>query len=147
MNEAIARQANKGDGCKGHFWESRFRCDPLLTDEALLNAMSYVDLNPFRTGITTTPESSDHTSIKERLNPRFNCVLYICRRNTLQIESTKLQPYSIFQSGLQLVEPREEVAKPLFDRRQFRDQPCQLMPFLKQFIYLRFESRLLFFEF
>ena len=72
LNEPIARQANKEDGCKGHFWESRFHCQPLLSDEALLTCMVYIDLNPVRAGIADTPETSEHTSIKERIKPQFN---------------------------------------------------------------------------
>ncbi len=34
--------------------------------------MSYVEFNPLRAGISTTPEESNFTSLKERLQPRFN---------------------------------------------------------------------------
>ncbi|WP_328186054.1 hypothetical protein [Marinobacter sp. OP 3.4] len=34
--------------------------------------MAYVDLNPVRAGMAETPEDSDHTSIQERIAPRFN---------------------------------------------------------------------------
>jgi len=34
--------------------------------------MVYVDLNPVRAAIAETPESSDYTSIKERLKPAFD---------------------------------------------------------------------------
>lgn len=72
LNEHIARAANKEDDCTGHFWESRFNSQSLPTDEALLACMVYVDLNPVRAAIAETPESSNHTSIQERLKPRFN---------------------------------------------------------------------------
>jgi hypothetical protein len=33
--------------------------------------MAYVDLNPVRAGIANSPETSDYTSIQERIQPRF----------------------------------------------------------------------------
>jgi hypothetical protein len=72
LNEPIARQANKEDGCTGHFWESRYKSQALLTEEALLTCMAYVDLNPVRADRCNTPEASDHTSIKARITPSLD---------------------------------------------------------------------------
>jgi hypothetical protein len=67
LNEFIARRANKEDGVKGRFWESRFKCQALLDDAAIIAGMVYVDLNPIRAGLAQTPEDSDFTSIQERI--------------------------------------------------------------------------------
>ena len=67
LNETIARHANREDECKGRFWEGRFKSQALLDEKALVTCMAYVDLNPVRAGITESLESSDFTSIQERL--------------------------------------------------------------------------------
>ncbi len=72
LNEPVARMANKEDGCTGHFWEARYTSQALLTEEALLSCMAYVDLNPVRAGMAETPEASDHTSIRERITGALN---------------------------------------------------------------------------
>jgi putative transposase len=67
LNEFIARAANKEDGVKGRFWESRFKCQALLDYAAIAACMVYVDLNPIRAGIAETPEDSDFTGIQQRI--------------------------------------------------------------------------------
>lgn len=61
-NKPISRRANKEDGCKGKFFESRFYSQALLDDSALLACSVYMDLNPIRADIVKTPEESEHTS-------------------------------------------------------------------------------------
>ena len=67
LNEHIARQANIEDGCKGRFWEGRFKSQAILDKEGLLACMIYVDLNPLRASLVATPEESADVSIHQRL--------------------------------------------------------------------------------
>ena len=67
LAEPIARRANREDGCKGRFWEGRFKAQRLCDELAVLAAMAYVDLNPVRAGIAERLDDATHTSAAARL--------------------------------------------------------------------------------
>lgn len=67
LKEPLARMANKEDDCKGTFWESRYKSIAILDEEALLATCAYIDLNPVAAGMAAAPETSKHTSIRQRV--------------------------------------------------------------------------------
>jgi REP element-mobilizing transposase RayT len=118
LNQPIARQANLEDECTGKFWESRFNSQALKTEEALLSCMAYVDLNPVRAGIAIRPETSEYTSIRERIEPEFNL------HNAVQDQAecgdlfefnTPLKPLLPFEGG----QRDEEQKGILFDFKEY----------------------------
>lgn len=67
LNEHVARRANLEDEVTGKYWEARFKSQALLDEQAILTCMVYTDLNPIRANMAATPETSDYTSIKQRI--------------------------------------------------------------------------------
>ena len=67
LKEPLARMANKQDGCRGTFFEGRYKSIAILDEESLLSVCAYIDLNPVAAGMVELPEDSPHTSIKERV--------------------------------------------------------------------------------
>ena len=68
LDERIAKRANTEDGVTGHFWQGRFGMRRICDDAALLACLIYVDLNLIRAGLAETPEDSQYTSAKLRID-------------------------------------------------------------------------------
>lgn len=64
----MAVRSNKEDEVSGHFWESRFGSELLADEASILTCMIYVDLNPIRAQLADSPETSDYTGAKERID-------------------------------------------------------------------------------
>lgn len=66
LNQPIALAANREDGCKGRFWESRAKSSVLLDDNAVLAAMVYADLNAASVDHIFTANNAPYTSLALR---------------------------------------------------------------------------------
>src|SRR6056297_2910642 len=108
LNEPIARQANAEDHVTGHFWQARFASQALLDEAAVLMVMAYVDLNPVRAGMAETPETSDYTSIQQRI-----AAWQAQQKPELETKSGDHgdEPASLERSVVELLGFREDAAK------------------------------------
>jgi hypothetical protein len=68
LKEPVARRANREEGSSGAFWEGRFKSVAVLDEASLLATAAYIDLNPLAAGAAPSPEESDHTSLRVRLD-------------------------------------------------------------------------------
>ena len=98
LNEPIARMANREDGCKGRFWEGRFKSQALLDEQAVLSCMAYVDLNPVRAQVCDQLEGAKHTSISRRIESGAEAD----QATTKPAPIRPLLPVAGLQSGLAL---------------------------------------------
>jgi len=68
IQSGFARWYNKTFERSGRFWADRFKSSILVDNQALLDCMLYVDLNPVRAGMVKRPELYTGSSIYARQN-------------------------------------------------------------------------------
>ena len=85
LNRYFALYMNKKNNTSGHFWSDRFYSTILEGDEALLNCMTYVDLNAIRAGIVNMPDQYEYGTIGHILKKknRFGMVALERLQNVL----------------------------------------------------------------
>jgi hypothetical protein len=66
LREPIARRANREDGCRGAFWQSRYKSIAILDDKAVLASCVFIDLCPMAAGLASSPKQSAFTSLRWR---------------------------------------------------------------------------------
>jgi putative transposase len=61
------RRINRLEKRTGTSWEGRYKCSPIETDRYLLACTRYVDLNPVRAKMVSTPEDYTWSSYRARI--------------------------------------------------------------------------------
>lgn len=64
LNLAYFHYYRKNYGWTGHFWQDRFKSQPVGKDEYFIQCGKYIELNPVRANITDKPESYPYSSYK-----------------------------------------------------------------------------------
>jgi REP element-mobilizing transposase RayT len=90
--EKIARAANHEDGSSGRFWAGRFKSVALLDEAAILACSVYVDLNPIRAGLATTPEESAYTSGRDRIQSMLETSTRLTAKDENSLLETRERP-------------------------------------------------------
>lgn len=67
LSQNIGQRANREDQEVGKFWQARYRAVRLLDETSLVACAAYVDLNPIRAAMAETLETSDYTSVQQRI--------------------------------------------------------------------------------
>ena len=95
------------DRYSGHSYEHRREwvesLQALLDNTAVIRCMAYVDLNPVRAGIAETPETSDFTSLKYRLDHKAHRLVPFLRPD-IEIQGLKEPLPLAFHEYLDLVD-------------------------------------------
>jgi putative transposase len=102
INEYISRKSNEEDKCTGHFWEGRFKSQALLNEQAVLSCMAYVDLNPIRAGMNDSLDSSEFTSIEQRVKQFSVDSIQLAEKSEKKIQGVGCVPLADFVGGKQL---------------------------------------------
>ena len=66
LNEHIARLANSEDGCKGRFWEGRFKTRAIANEADLLARMTTVGLDPVIARLDSGQQGSGQSEAPDR---------------------------------------------------------------------------------
>ncbi len=95
LSENVARRANKDEQISGRFWQGRFKSQQLLDEASILACAVYVDLNPIRAAVATTPEASRFTSAYERIQARDRRIRRRSQANGTAIDDGWLSPVEL----------------------------------------------------
>ena len=67
LNRAYTGCFNKKYEKVGHLWQGRFKSRVMVNDEYFINCINYIECNPVRASIVTSPEQYRWSSYKERI--------------------------------------------------------------------------------
>jgi len=75
LNLAYFHHYRNRYGWEGHFWQDRFKSQPVGKDEYFIQCGKYIELNPVRAGIVDTPEKYEYSSFRHYATGRKDKLL------------------------------------------------------------------------
>jgi putative transposase len=64
LNLAYFHHYRNSYGWVGHYWQDRFKSQPVGKDEYFIQCGKYIELNPVRAGIVDSPDKYEYSSYK-----------------------------------------------------------------------------------
>ena len=95
----------------GHFWEGRFKAQAITDEAGLLACSMYVDLNPIRAAMASSPQVSIHTSAYDRLEALEGKTILSAAADLVAIETEEAGKILRNSTSAQLRKRRAEAKK------------------------------------
>jgi putative transposase len=118
-------RVNRRNGWTGHLWQGRFGA-VLLDEEHLINAVSYISLNPVRAGLVEKPEQWPWSSVPAHLKGRDDALVTV--KPVLERVPTfrSLLEKELPEEAAMELRRAETIGRPLGDESFFDDLERQL---------------------
>ena len=75
LNLAYFHHYRSGYGWVGHFWQDRFKSQPVGKDSYFIQCGKYIELNPVRSGLVAQPENHSFSSFQYYFNGKLDSLV------------------------------------------------------------------------
>jgi REP-associated tyrosine transposase len=108
------RMVNFREGWRGHLWQGRF-ASFVLDEPYLLSAARYVELNPVRAGLVTTPRKYRWSSAAAHLHGKDDVLVRVSPLLQLEPDWRRFLTRVIREEDLKILRAHDNTGRPLGD--------------------------------